>query len=282
MRFVPSLLLVLAPLTLILGGASCEPGPGERLNRAEELSFQGKHEAAMAEVERALEALQAKTDPESRRLRLEALWTAGRLSHLYLGAPRVALRYYETLVRDYPQRPEAQKARERMARIYVEDLEDRPSSIGLYQALVAADAGAPDAPRWQHEVALGYYAQGKWEQTRTEAQVILDRYPDSDYVDDALFLIGGAFQAEGRLDDAISTYRTLHEKHPASPLVPRAWVEEGNCLAREGRSQEAIDAYIQALARHPDPRSVQVKIARLRSRERATHEEEKAFSHKRH
>ncbi|MDF1564538.1 MAG: tetratricopeptide repeat protein [Deltaproteobacteria bacterium] len=264
-------------LVLAVGGASCEPEARQCLDRADDLSFKGRHEAAMSQVEKALESLRGDNSAEARPLRIEALWTAGRLTHLYLHQPRVALRYYQTLVEDYPTSPEALRARERMARIHVEDLDDRPASVGLYQALIATDTDSPEAPRWQHEVALGYYAQGNWTQARTEAQVLLEKHEDSEYVDDALFLIGGAFQAEEKLDEALKAYSRLHEEHASSILVPRAWVEEGNCLARQGKTDEAIAAYIRALETHPDPRAVQVKIARLKTRKKALVPDEESY-----
>ncbi len=277
----PAVLSLLAA-ALLLGGASCETPAREYLDRADDLSFKGRHQEAMAQVERALEALKGDRSVKMRPLRIEALSTAGRLTHLYLHQPNVALRYYQSLVEDFPTSREAMAARERMARIHVEDLDDRPGSIGLYQSLIAAETNAPDAPRWQHEIALGYYAQGNWEQTRTEADSLLEHYPDSEYVDDALFLIGGAFQAEEKLAEALVAYQKVHEKHTDSPLLPRAWVEEGNCLARQGESEKAIAAYIQALKTHPDPRSVQVKIARLKTRRKATRPEADAFKRPAH
>jgi len=267
---------------LLLSAFSCEPDAREVLNKADDLSFKGKHEAAMAKVERALEILSKDKGPKSRELRIEALWSAGRITHLYLRQPHVALRYYQRLIDDFPDAKEAQQARERMARIRVEDLDDRPGSIGLYQALVAANTLGTEAPRWQHEIALGYYSQGNWAQARTEAERVLEHYPSSDFADDALFLMGGCYQAEGKLNESIKVYGRLVSEHPGSNLMARALVEEGNCLAKLDRSNEALDAYIRALETHPDPSSVQVKIKRLKARLSATSPEAEAFARPHH
>lgn len=253
-------------LGLLVALAGCGNPARRHLDRADDLAFDGKPKAALDQVKLALDALRGKQDPASQRLRLKALARGGRLCHLFLHAPKAALAFYRALVEDAPGSDLAFEARQQMAEIHLVDLSDRAGAIAQYQALVAAFPKRRGADHFQYEVADGYFHLGDYAQTRTEAHHLIKRYPDSGWVDDALYLIGSAWHAQGKLDNAIGAFRELVARFPHSKLTPRAEVEIGNCLEEGGHDAAALKAYIAALPNHPDPTTVQMKIERLQAR----------------
>lgn len=250
--------------TLCLAG--CQNPARRALERADDLAFHSQPKAALAEVTKAIRALHGKTDHESQTLRLRALATGGRLCHLFLRRPREALKFYGALVEASPNSDLAFDARQRMAEIRIEDLGDRAGAIAQYQALVAGFPHRAGVDKFQYEIAEGYFHLADYAQTRTEAHHLIKRYPDSKWVDDALFLIGQAWHAQMNLKKALEAFDELEQRFPGTPLAARADVEEGNCLEEQGHDEKALDAYIAALPKHPDPELVQLKIHRLRAR----------------
>ena len=255
-----------ALLWLVLALAACGNPARHHLDRADDLAFQGRPKAALAEVKLALDALRGKQDARSQKLRLEALARGGRLCHLFLHAPKAALTFYRALVEDAPGSDLAFQARQQMAEIHLVDLSDRAGAIAQYQALVAAFPERPGVDHFQYQVAQGYFHLREYAQTRTEARHLVDRYPKSPWVDDALYLVGAAWHAQGKLDKAIDAYQTLVTRFPHSKLVPRAQVEIGNCLEEGGHDARALAVYLAALPTHPDPTTVHMKIERLQAR----------------
>lgn len=256
-------------LALALGAtllAGCPDGAEDHLERAERLAFDNAHAKALEEVKATLVALQGRVDEESRALRVRALLLGGRQAQLFLHRPKEALAYYRALVEADPSSEAAFEARKNMARIHILDLDDLPGAIAHYQALVAGFPDHPEVDAYQYEVARGYLTLGDYDQVRTEARKLAERWPKSEYLDDARFLVGVAYHAEGRLDDAIRVFREVWETWPDSELAPRARVEAADCLVESGRNAEALEDYVAALPRHPDPKIVQMKIERLRVR----------------
>jgi TolA-binding protein len=54
---------------------------------------------------------------------------------------------------------------------------------------------------------------------------IIDKFPQSPYVDDALYGLGNARHRSGQMDEAIRTFESLERKFPASDLIDRARLE---------------------------------------------------------
>ena len=78
-----------------------------------------------------------------------------------------------------------------------------------------------------------------------KASIVLDRHPDSKWVDDALLLIGKAFYWREIHDEAVLKFQELAENFPESDLVEEAYYWRGLALRAEGRIDGARDIFVE-------------------------------------
>ena len=254
-------------LVALLGLGCQEPAEG-LLEEAQELLYLERYDEALRKVDAALIELAYGHTPKERALREESLALGGRLAHLFLGDPRRALLYYQRLVKEFPESPKTWEARQRLASIHLDELQDTRGAIAQWKGLVAAYTKREGVDAFQLQVAKGYLSIGDHDQARTEARLLLSRFPSSGHRDEAQRLIGSSFQAQGRCEEAISAFQTLFQEADDPTLVGNARLEEGACLSKLGRDEEALEAYMKALKIHPDPQIVQLKIDRHLARVR--------------
>ena len=82
------------------------------------------------------------------------------------------------------------------------------------------------------------YRDFYWRAIR-KASIVLDRHPDSDWVDDSLLLIGKAFYWLRSYRDALLKFQELQDNFPQSLLLTEALYWKGLTLWASGRAEEA-------------------------------------------
>ena len=90
---------------------------------------------------------------------------------------------------------------------------------------------------------------------------MLQAYPKSDLVPDALYFVGQSFSSENP-DSAASYYRKVVKEYPTSSRAPAALYGLGLLAERHGDKAEARDAYNQLLKSYP--KSDEAALARDR------------------
>jgi tetratricopeptide (TPR) repeat protein len=237
--------------------------PRERLDRARDLVFAKKPEAALREVRRALAELGEDGDKD---LREKALARAAQITDLHLSDAHLneALGYYRQLFTEFRESPAAFDAGLRMGEILRQRLHDDVHAEQQYVAVVDAFPAQPGVERLLVRAAAIALENHRYEATRTSAQRVLDRYPDSELGADAQDLVAQSYHLEGKLTEATGAYELLAERWPRTPAAARALFEAGNCLAAQSDYGHAIARYIEALPEHPDPMQVQKSLERAR------------------
>ncbi|NKB67438.1 MAG: tetratricopeptide repeat protein [Candidatus Latescibacteria bacterium] len=74
------------------------------------------------------------------------------------------------------------------------------------------------------------------------AQVLIDRFPESDYVDEALYEMGWAHYNLQQFDQAIAAFGRLDAENTADYRIDRAQFQVGKSYYEQGKNQEARDA----------------------------------------
>jgi TolA-binding protein/predicted negative regulator of RcsB-dependent stress response len=80
---------------------------------------------------------------------------------------------------------------------------------------------------------------------------LIDSYPSSAYVDDALYERGRAYMQMENNDQAISSFRTLVSNYPESALARKAAAEIGLLYYQNDRYPEAMTAYKEVISNYP-------------------------------
>jgi len=121
---------------------------------------------------------------------------------------------------------------------------DEPGAREFFEDMITRSSTA--APEALYYIALSYYRQGLYEEAFVRFEQLIDRYPASEWCDDAQYM-----KAESRLasalpldrdqtavDEALDEFVTLIEEYENSPLVPKA--QEGIAEARRLKAAKML------------------------------------------
>ena len=255
-RALPAALLALA-----LGCSS----PERQLDQANALRHAGDSKGALAAYKAILADLGEGPLPQGdAAVRGKALRFAGDVSYLELGDYTSALSYYRRIVSLAPGGKEAQEARAVIGDIYRDRFKDHLAAIAQYAAIATAES--PVAPRYQLEVARGYLALGRWEQARTEARLLREKWPQDDLADEAQLLTGQAWALEKKDDEALRALQVLVDRASRPDVKARALEAQAQIHAQAGRFDRALELYALALPAHPNPDAIRTNIEAVRER----------------
>jgi tetratricopeptide (TPR) repeat protein len=247
--------------------AACS-SPDGKLEGANALRHQGRSQEALAAYREILGELGDGTIPRwETGVRLKALQYAADISYLDLGDYLGAIGYYRRIVSLHPGSPDAWRARAAIGDIYAQRLGDRRAAITQYAAVAQGDS--KDAPRFQLLVARQYLELKNFEQARTEARILREKWPQSEEADDAQLLTAQAWSIEDRPEEAMGAFLAAAERHPRPEVAALALEGAAQIQARAGRFDKAIELYNQAMPGHPNPDALRTNIDRVRERREA-------------
>ncbi|HET6411160.1 MAG TPA: tetratricopeptide repeat protein [Anaeromyxobacter sp.] len=257
----------LGPLLLSLGVAAalaCKSQAG-RLEEANTLRHRGDTKGALERYKAILADLGDEPLSLDRSvIRWKALKGAGDVSYLELGDYTGAVSYYRRIISLYPGTAEAREARVAIGDIYRERFHDFEAAIAQYADVAASNA--PEAPRYQLEVAKAYLEIKNYRQARTEARILLDRWPDHPLAEDAQLLNAQAWVLEKRNQEALSAFQALVDRRPRNEILARALEGQAHIYAQASRFDRAIELYERALPIHPNPDAIRTNLAAVRDR----------------
>lgn len=254
----------LAPCLLAAAALACG-SQGSRLEEANTLRHRGDPKGALERCKVILADLgDAPLGPGDASIRWRALKFAGDVSYLELGDYTGAISYYRRIISLYPGGKEAREARVIIGDIYKERFRDNLAAITQYAEVAASDA--PEAPRYQLEVAKAYLELKNYPQARTEARILGDRWPGHELAEDAQLLAAQAWALEKRNAEALVAYQALVERRPRPELLARALEGQAHLQAQEGRFDRAIELYERALPIHPNPDALRTDLKAVRLR----------------
>jgi tetratricopeptide (TPR) repeat protein len=250
--------------------AACSGAAG-RLDRGNELRRAGKPHEALEEYRELLSTFGDGTLTAAEGdLRLRALESAADVTYLELADFVSAVSYYRRIISLYPGTPAAYHARAMIGDIYRDRLKDHHGAIAQYADIAASDT--KDAPMYQMRVAREYLELKNYEQARTEAGTVRERWPRSALADEAQLLTAQAWALEKRWDEALGAFRATIDRKPKPEIVAQALEGQAQVYAQMGgvkNLERAIELYTQALPSHPNPDGVRMDLDAVRRRREA-------------
>jgi soluble lytic murein transglycosylase len=123
--------------------------------------------------------------------------------------------------------------------------------------IIDAGSGSPDAPATLAEsehMRRGWIYQfnREFSAARQHYLAVLNSYPDSESVPEAIFQIGRGYSQSQDASEAIKWYERILEVHAASPLAKDALLQAASSYARVGKTAEAIRRYRSFIELYPD------------------------------
>ena len=234
------------PALALLLLAACV-APARKLDEANDRRHAGRPAEALALYREVLAELgEGRLAPADAEVRLRALQYAGDVSYLDLGDFRGAVAYYRRLIALAPGTTEAWQARAVIGDIFRDRFGDPVGAIAQWAEI--AGSPSPSAPTYQLKVAREYLELRNFEQARTEARILRDRWPRSAEADEAQLLTAQAWSLERRSDEALRAFQAAREV-----LLDELGVEPGPTLTRLDRRVLAQDPTLDWVAAVPRP-----------------------------
>ena len=124
------------------------------------------------------------------------------------------------------------------------DVRDEPAAREYFERMITRSSSA--APEAMYYIALTYYEQELYEEAYVRFEQLIDRYPASEWCDDAQYMKGKVKLAsvppldkdQTAVDEALDDFTTLIEEYENSELVPRA--QEGIAEARRLKAAKLL------------------------------------------
>jgi outer membrane assembly lipoprotein YfiO len=95
----------------------------------------------------------------------------------------------------------------------------------------------------QFQIVESNYDAGEFEEAVSQAQLLLERFPGSEYVDDALYTMGWSYFNLRRYDKSIDALREMVNRFPGEINADRAQYQIGESYFEKGDYDEARTAY---------------------------------------
>jgi len=204
--FVPAILFALVfvgSLPAQSSSAAAGGDPEANFAVAEDLESAGKNDAALRAYRQFIKVFPAAPQASKAQFRIAEILLAQ-------GNANKAFDAYQTLVSRYPDTPEFENAVSQQVIIANEFLQGRrmmflgmPLIPGteraqkMYEAILTNAPFSKHAPIAQFNLGLSMERQGMVNESRVAYQRVLDRYPNSDVCDDALYQIGYIYMQQG-------------------------------------------------------------------------------------
>ena len=124
-------------------------------------------------------------------------------------------------------------------------------------------AGTP-GPNELYQLSLQQLSRGSYGAARTGLTTLLQQYPQSDLVPDAMFYIGETWAKEGNAAAADSEFAAVVAKYPKSTHAPTALYKRAASMESRNNLTGARAAYTQLVQQYP--RSDEAALAKERLR----------------
>ncbi len=134
-----------------------------------------------------------------------------------------------------------------------------------YQTIVDRFPQSTTVPNALFQIARGLYNEAKYDDAVKLFQKVFDVYPQSSSARDAVGFLASSYVRMKRTDDAVNAYKLLIDKFPDNPNPERAYQNIIDALHEAGRYPEALNWVQQARARFKtDIANALVLFAQLR------------------
>ena len=118
-----------------------------------------------------------------------------------------------------------------------------------YQAVIDRFPQSSTVPNAMFQIARGLYNESKYDDAAKLFQKVFDSYPQTTSARDALGFLGSSYVRMKRVDDAVTAYKLLIDRFPDAPSPERPYLNIIDALHEAGRYTEALNWVQQTRAR---------------------------------
>ncbi len=162
----------------------------------------------------------------------------------------VAAREFSDYIKQYPHDLRVLDARLRLADSYYGS-KNFAASSQIYKQMFHYDKNALKNPSAYYQYAQALYKANEKQDAINEFRTLQKNFPNSEYGDRSLFVVGWIYFQEGNYSEAISNYLNVLSTYPNSSLGPTIFYSIGDSYFNMGKYDSAIVNYQQVLVRYP-------------------------------
>jgi len=118
-----------------------------------------------------------------------------------------------------------------------------------YQAVIDQFPQSATVPNAMFQIARGLYLESKYDDAIKPFQKVFDTYPQSTSARDALGYVASSYARMKRWDDAVNAYKLYIDRFPDAPSSERPYLNIIDALHEAGRYAEAMNWVQQTRAR---------------------------------
>lgn len=126
---------------------------------------------------------------------------------------------------------------------------DFANAESFYASVVNQEAKAGDYALFQKGIILGL--RGNMAGKAQTMQQVIDRYPKSEYIDDATFEKGNALMASGNESEAKPYFNKVINSYGQSPYVKKSLLNTGLIYYNEKNDADALRTFKQVISKYP-------------------------------
>lgn len=235
---------------------SCKSTPARYFEKAKEFDENGDFSRAVFYYERISDLY-----PDS-KLAPESLMRAAKISRIYLGKIKSALRFLNGIVLNYPDSEYYLPAQKEIADIFMDDLKNYNRAISEYSKLIQMNPPKDMLIDSRLRIARCFEYSGNYEQALIELRGLLDAGTDlnSEIKEKVEYKINVLLYIKKDLNATIKRFEEFIKKYPDSELLPDAKFYLASAYADTGDFSRAIDLLNGIENTYRNPEAVRTKI----------------------
>jgi len=226
----------LVPVILILSLAACLPRATNLMQEAESLYLKNQYRESVRVFLQIVDRYPGSPEAETALLRV------GQTFMLNLSDPQNALEYFGRLVGEYPRGPKAVQAHELMASIYEKELRNYDEAVAQYRMLLDSNMGR-DPGKYILAIGRCFYLKEEYKTAIMEYRKIVDKYPDSNWAQEAEYQIANCYFVWNKCDDAVKQYNRVLETYAQTKYKNDIMLSIGVCMEDKEDYTQALKIY---------------------------------------
>jgi TolA-binding protein len=140
---------------------------------------------------------------------------------------------------------------------------DYPKAVEFYGEAIKLNLFDTDYALFQKASALGLLA--KTEDKILNLESLLNKFPKSNYADDAQYEIGNAYMQKENYNKALGYFEQLQKEHPKSSYIKKAMLKTALAYYNMDKNEEAIVLYKDIIAKYPSSQEATESVTSMRN-----------------
>jgi TolA-binding protein len=140
---------------------------------------------------------------------------------------------------------------------------DYNKAIEFYSEAIKLNLFDIDYALFQKASAQGLLA--KTEDKINSLETMLNKYPKSNYADDAQYEIGNAYMQKENYSKALSYFELIQKEHPKSSYLKKAMLKTALAYFNMDKNNEAITLYKEIIAKYPTSQEAKESVTSMRN-----------------